>query len=263
MSIPELQTPILLVAMPQVQDPFFHESVVLLIHHDEEGSVGLIVNRPTELKIADILHGLELEWGGRPGSLAYFGGPVQPQQGKVLYRGEVGAAETGEIPEIFPGIRTTQNLSDLAALATRPPAGLRLVLGYAGWGESQLLDEILGLAAQRLGRALAATSDRLLERHVGLGWLIGAAPGRVLAERDVLRTQPAVDVDVQQRRAVAKPPVTLDRIREHLQENLSIDQEDFETQPAFTRYGGWSRANKAFNSTLSELLQELNRGIAA
>ena len=55
----------------------------------------------------------------------------------------------------------------------------------------------------------------------------------------------------------------LDRIKTHLQENLSIDQEDFEAQPVFTRYGGWSRANAAFKKDLSELLKELNRVIAA
>jgi len=141
MTIHGLETPILLAAMPQVQDPFFHESVVLLIHHDEEGSFGLIVNRPTELRVADILRGLELDWGGQPESLAYFGGPVEPQQGTVLYRGG-GEETTQSALEIFPGVLSTQNLSDLAALATRPPSGLRLVLGYAGWGESQLVDEI-------------------------------------------------------------------------------------------------------------------------
>ena len=55
----------------------------------------------------------------------------------------------------------------------------------------------------------------------------------------------------------------LDRIRTHLQENLSIDKEDFDTMPAFSRYGGWSRANNTFNQTLPSLLKELNRVIAA
>ena len=44
---PDLSSPMLLLAMPQVLDPFFHRSVVLLIHHEEEGSLGFIVNRPT------------------------------------------------------------------------------------------------------------------------------------------------------------------------------------------------------------------------
>ena len=60
----DLQTPLLLLAMPQVMDPFFHKSVVLLLHHQDEGSLGFIVNRPTGVKIAEILEDLEIPWLG-------------------------------------------------------------------------------------------------------------------------------------------------------------------------------------------------------
>lgn len=142
MKFDELETPILLAAMPQVQDPFFQQSVILLVHHDEEGSFGLIVNRPTELKIADILEELKIDWQGNPSSLAYFGGPVRPQQGTVLFRPDDDTIHVEAAAQIVPGVETTQHFSDLAALAVRPPAGLRLVLGHAGWGERQLIDEI-------------------------------------------------------------------------------------------------------------------------
>ena len=144
MKLDQLETPILLAAMPQVQDPFFHESVILLVHHDDEGSFGLIVNRPTDLKVADILEDMKIDWGGSPSSLAYFGGPVQPQQGTVLYRpDDQNAIQVEAAAEIVPGVETTQHFSDLEALAVQPPDGIRLVLGYAGWGERQLLEEIL------------------------------------------------------------------------------------------------------------------------
>jgi type I restriction enzyme R subunit len=55
----------------------------------------------------------------------------------------------------------------------------------------------------------------------------------------------------------------LDRIKTHLQENLSIDEEDFANQPVFARYGGWAKANKAFKDRLSSLLKEVNEVIAA
>lgn len=55
----------------------------------------------------------------------------------------------------------------------------------------------------------------------------------------------------------------LARIRAHLVENLSIDQEDFDTLPVFTRFGGWGRANKAFQGQLSSLLREINEAVAA
>jgi type I restriction enzyme R subunit len=55
----------------------------------------------------------------------------------------------------------------------------------------------------------------------------------------------------------------LDRIREHLIVNLSIDKEDFEVIQVFTRFGGWGRANRVFNNQLGNILQELNEAIAA
>ena len=55
----------------------------------------------------------------------------------------------------------------------------------------------------------------------------------------------------------------LDRIRDHLVENLSIDQDDFENLPIFTRFGGWGRANKTFNNQLGNIIRDLNEAIAA
>ncbi len=55
----------------------------------------------------------------------------------------------------------------------------------------------------------------------------------------------------------------LERIRNHLQENLSIDKDDFESQPAFTHYGGWGRVSVVFQGQLPQLIQDFNRAIAA
>ena len=140
----DLVAPVLLVALPQVADPFFRKSVVLLLAHEAEGSFGFILNRTTELKVADILRDLEIDWGGDPTARARFGGPVQPQVGTVLFA--TAGEELPELPgssEVLPGIRVSQHLSELARLAAHPPRRLRLLLGYAGWGGGQLLDEIL------------------------------------------------------------------------------------------------------------------------
>ncbi len=142
----DLAAPILLLAMPQVVDPYFRKSVVLLLAHQEEGSFGFIVNRRTELKVADILRDLKLEWGGDPESLARFGGPVQPQVGTVLFSADGDDAPLPALPgasEVLPGLQVTQNLSELARLSVRPPQRFRLLLGYAGWGPGQLVSEIL------------------------------------------------------------------------------------------------------------------------
>mgnify|MGYP006391699975 FL=1 len=130
--------------MPQVADPFFRKSVILLLSHEDEGSFGFIVNRRTELKVAEILTDLKLAWGGDEDDLAQFGGPVQPQVGTVLYSGagdELPPLEAAT--EVFPGIHLTQHIGELATLAGRPPHRFRLFLGYAGWGEGQLVSEIL------------------------------------------------------------------------------------------------------------------------
>ena len=141
----DLEPPVLLIAMPQVLDPFFHRSVVLLIHNDDEGSFGLITNRATGIKVNEILSGMEITWGGGD-EVAFFGGPVQPQMGTVMFdaaavAGSESADETSSV--VAPGVRLTQNVADLGSLAESPPDKLRLYLGYAGWGAGQLVEEIL------------------------------------------------------------------------------------------------------------------------
>lgn len=143
-SPPDLEAPVLLLAMPQVLDPFFQHSVVLLLHHNEEGSVGFIVNRPTEIQLADILSGMEISWQGEAGDLAFFGGPVQSQMGTVMFSmAESELADRDSTTEVCPGILITQQLEDLGRLAENPPSSFRLFLGYAGWGAGQLVDEIV------------------------------------------------------------------------------------------------------------------------
>jgi putative transcriptional regulator len=146
---------VLLLAMPQVLDPFFHRTVVLLIHHDEEGSFGFIINRPTSIRVSEILKGMEVTWNGRDEDLAYFGGPVQPQIGTVLFgpgealaggrpgEGEAEESQAEAAGEVLPDVLLTQHIGDLARLANHPPERFRLFLGYAGWGAGQLVEEIL------------------------------------------------------------------------------------------------------------------------
>jgi putative transcriptional regulator len=141
----ELQAPLLLIAMPQILDPFFHRSVVLLVHHDGEGSLGFILNRPTAISVAEILAGMEIQWAGGGELVAHFGGPVQPQLGTVLFSpgGGGNGHEPSEAAEICPGVALTQHVGTLSELAVAPPPRFRLLLGYAGWGAGQLVTEIL------------------------------------------------------------------------------------------------------------------------
>ncbi len=119
----------LLVATPRLIDPNFYRTVVLMLQHDEEGTVGVVLNRPTEERVVDHLP----EWAPLAGDgLVRFGGPVEPEVA-------IGLAITPDGMETgVPGL----SLVDLG----EPPRGegppLRVYSGYAGWGTGQLEAEI-------------------------------------------------------------------------------------------------------------------------
>lgn len=139
----DLETPILLLAMPQVVDPFFRKSVVLLIHHQSQGSLGFIVNRPYGIQISEVLEGLDVTPPEQEAQ-AFFGGPVQPHLGTVIYQKLSEEPLEGEPrSEVYPGVLMTQQINDLNHLLRRSPSSYRLYLGYAGWGSGQLVQEIL------------------------------------------------------------------------------------------------------------------------
>ncbi|MGW7076606.1 YqgE/AlgH family protein [Streptomyces sp. NPDC054866] len=141
----------LLVATPALADPNFDRAVVLLLDHDEEGSLGVVLNRPTPVDVADILEG----WGdlaGAPG-VVFQGGPVSLDSalGVAVIPGEEGAAggarpRPGRGEPI--GWRRVHGAIGLVDLDTPPellaPAlgSLRIFAGYAGWGPGQLEDEL-------------------------------------------------------------------------------------------------------------------------
>jgi putative transcriptional regulator len=88
---------------------------------------------------------MDVGWRGREEIVAYFGGPVQPNLGTVLFAPVLadGGGEDDTATEVVPGVALTQHIGDLSRLAEEPPDRFRLLLGYAGWGEGQLMEEIL------------------------------------------------------------------------------------------------------------------------
>jgi len=145
-GLEDFGTPTLLVAMPQVVDPFFFRAVVLLVSHEEdgeEGSLGFVVNRPSQLKVADVLRELDVEWLGSSDTPAFVGGPVQPEVGTVLLSLEgLADLDRNGIAEIAPGVGATQNILALRTLARAAPDRIRLLLGHAGWAPGQLMQEV-------------------------------------------------------------------------------------------------------------------------
>lgn len=139
--------PTLLLSMPQLQDPNFARTVVLLCDYMPEGAFGLVLNRPTEMSAISmvrldppIAHGNDLP--------LWFGGPVEPQRGWIL------TAETPEEPEyrtIVDGLYLSTSPSLLRRVLEASPAPrARVLAGYAGWGPGQL-DEELAQSAWLMG----------------------------------------------------------------------------------------------------------------
>lgn len=132
----------LLVATPALADPNFDRAVVLLLDHDTKGSVGVVLNRPTPVDVADILDGWA-DLAGEPG-VVFQGGPV----GRDSALGVAvlpGAAAGRRAPLGWRRVHGAIGLVDLEAppeLLARALGPLRIFAGYAGWGPGQLEDEL-------------------------------------------------------------------------------------------------------------------------
>ena len=126
----------LLIAAPMLADPNFSRSVVLVAAHDEEGALGLILNRPLEIRLADVSPALDAL--AEPGSTLLRGGPVAPESAVVLadFRDPSLAALT-----VFGTVGFPSADCDLDVLA----AGVRrarVFAGHSGWGPGQLDEEL-------------------------------------------------------------------------------------------------------------------------
>ena len=127
----------LLVASPVLADPNFARTVVLVIEHGEEGTVGVVLNRPTDLAVDDPLPG----WSGAaaPPAVVFVGGPVAPGAALCLARvRDEGAPGWSPVVE---GVGTVDLSEGLDEVLERVE-GLRVFAGCAGWAPGQLEEEI-------------------------------------------------------------------------------------------------------------------------
>jgi putative transcriptional regulator len=138
--VPDSIAPSLLVAMPQLLDPNFRRTVVLLVHHDPEGTFGVVLNRETGIRAPQLCESIEIEWRGDPEAVVYWGGPVQPQTGWVLF--DRPGEDLEEVHDVASGVSFAGSLEVLRRMASEPPSRLRVLLGYAGWGPGQLEMEL-------------------------------------------------------------------------------------------------------------------------
>jgi putative transcriptional regulator len=131
--------PGLLIAMPQLVDPNFARSVVLMAAHGDDHSFGLVVNRPTRIGMGDVLGPMGITWCGAPDACVWWGGPVMPRSGWVLHSGSPHASSALRLGD---GLYLSTSPDELRALAGDPPAALRFLMGYSGWGAGQLEGEL-------------------------------------------------------------------------------------------------------------------------
>jgi putative transcriptional regulator len=127
----------LLVATPGLLDPNFFRTVVLLLEHNEQGALGVVLNRPSDAPLADAVPAWA-PFAAAPG-VVFVGGPVRPESAIGLALGE------GEATDGFARIDERQGTVDLerAPAEVQPSVErLRVFAGYAGWGAQQLEGEV-------------------------------------------------------------------------------------------------------------------------
>jgi putative transcriptional regulator len=148
--------PTLLLAMPQLTDPNFTRSVVLLCQHGSEGALGFVVNRPTELRAAEAVA---------------LDPPVM--RDSVLLLGDDPGVDDSE--QIVEGIHLTASVEVLRKLLESDPSAVasrrcRLLLGYAGWGPGQLDSELAASAwlnvAPNAGLVFETPPEEMWERAI-------------------------------------------------------------------------------------------------
>ncbi|QKT04249.1 YqgE/AlgH family protein [Ectothiorhodospiraceae bacterium 2226] len=131
-----------LIAMPGLADPNFFHSVTYICEHNSEGALGIVINRPLDLHLDEILAQMGIsEFAPQAGALPVFlGGPVQPERGFVLHR--PGGEWEGSL-EVTPEVTLTTSRDIIEAVAQgEGPTQLLVALGYAGWGAGQLEREL-------------------------------------------------------------------------------------------------------------------------
>lgn len=136
-------SPGFLVAAPSLLDPHFKRALVLLVEHKSEGSLGFVINRPSEIDAAAVAEGIELSDAVQTDVRVMDGGPVAPETGWIVFD----PSAVDSVPEgtvaVAANVAVSASRTFLVRLL-RGELGPRqmLVLGYAGWGPGQLDGEL-------------------------------------------------------------------------------------------------------------------------
>ena len=136
----------LLIAMPNMTDPRFEKSVVLMVSHDPVHAMGVVINKPlADLELGDLLEQLSIDpREGSGGEQVFYGGPVQTDRGLVIHTLDYRSPQTIAVGDRFGVTASKEILIDIGGRnRVRPPPGkYMLAIGHAGWGAGQLESEI-------------------------------------------------------------------------------------------------------------------------
>jgi putative transcriptional regulator len=134
-----------LIAMPNLADPNFHRSVTYICQHDDQGAVGLILNRATDMGLQELLQQLNIEPLPQLANTAImYGGPVDTYSGFILHRPRGNWSNTLAVTNQI-GLTASRDVLDAIATGTGPTDSI-VALGYAGWASGQLENELLNNA---------------------------------------------------------------------------------------------------------------------
>jgi putative transcriptional regulator len=128
-----------IIAVPHLADPNFRHSVVLLLEQNADGAVGVVVNHESPLLLQELCRDHSIDYAGDPGKRVRSGGPVQPEQGLVLYDDRL---DDHEGRQVHAGLRVSASQGTLHRLCGSPGGRFQCFAGYAGWGPGQLEREI-------------------------------------------------------------------------------------------------------------------------
>ncbi len=135
-----------LIAMPGMADETFAGAVVYLCEHNEKGALGLVINKPIDIKLRNLFEKVELslDQGDLAEQPVFFGGPVQTERGFVLHeKADDDAPPYSSTLQIPGGLAMTTSKDVLEAMAEGAgPKKVLVTLGYSGWQAGQLEDEL-------------------------------------------------------------------------------------------------------------------------
>lgn len=131
-----------LIAMPAMTDPFFAKSLTYVCEHNDEGAMGIVVNRPISLNLSELFAQINMpltqpELEDMP---VHFGGPVQTDRGFVLHNAGGKWQSTLQVNDKIE-LTTSKDILQAVGEGTGP-SNLLITLGYAGWSEGQLEQEL-------------------------------------------------------------------------------------------------------------------------